>query len=138
MKNMLYNRWINIAVHIRKPLVFLIGMLFIILSPFAGVIPGPGGILVFLVGISILASEFDWAENLKSILLVKLPSEVKRRWQPTPAWALVFDISAVILFTGSVLFILNGKYIPATSFGVGAISLFLFNRNRLQYFKRKR
>lgn len=138
MKSKLYSWWKNRSIHIRKPLVFVVGVLFITVSPFAGAIPGPGGILVFISGIAILASEFDWAENLKSVLLVKLPSEVKRRWQPTPAWALAFDISASILLAGSVMFIFNGKYIPATSFGVGAISLFLFNRNRLQHFKRKR
>ncbi len=104
----------------------------IIVSPFLGALPGPGGVFVFMLGIAVLASEFDWAENVKSTILVTIPAEVKKRWRPTPAWALTFDVTSSLLLIGSAIFIWKDNYLPATSFGLGGLSLALFNRNRLQ------
>lgn len=57
--------WFRIPSTIRKPLVLVIGMLFVIISPFTGVLPGPGGIPIFLIGVAILATEFEWAQRLR-------------------------------------------------------------------------
>jgi len=58
-------RWYVIPVSIRKPIVLLVGMAIVIISPFTGALPGPGGIPVFLLGIAILSTEFEWAKRLR-------------------------------------------------------------------------
>jgi len=52
-----------------RVLLLALGLLLIIAGPIAGLIPGPGGILVFLVGLALLAAEvlmvarwLDWCE----------------------------------------------------------------------------
>lgn len=61
----LKRRWQAIPSTIRKPIILVIGMLFVIISPFTGVLPGPGGIPIFLIGVAILATEFEWAKRLR-------------------------------------------------------------------------
>jgi uncharacterized protein (TIGR02611 family) len=68
----LKRQWFRIPTAIRKPLVLVIGMLFIIISPFTGVLPGPGGIPVFLIGVAILSTEFEWAQRLRDWTLVQV------------------------------------------------------------------
>lgn len=68
----LYKTWKRTPGNIRKTLVFLVGMSFIIAAPFTGVLPGPGGIPLFLIGIAILASEFFWAERLRNYFLMRV------------------------------------------------------------------
>lgn len=54
---------------IRRPLVLCIGLSLVIASAPIGAIPGPGGTIVFLLGIAVLASEFTWAEKLRDLIL---------------------------------------------------------------------
>jgi len=61
--------WKRLPVHIRKAIVLVVGMAFVIISPFTGVLPGPGGIPIFLIGVAILATEFHWAERLRDYFL---------------------------------------------------------------------
>jgi hypothetical protein len=61
--------WQRIPGHVRKSIVLVVGMAFVIASPFTGVLPGPGGIPVFLIGVAILASEFHWAARLRDRIL---------------------------------------------------------------------
>jgi uncharacterized protein (TIGR02611 family) len=65
----LKKRWYSVPSSIRKPIVLIVGLLIVIASPFTGVLPGPGGIPVFLIGIAILATEFEWAKRLRDWVL---------------------------------------------------------------------
>lgn len=65
----LKQRWRNIPTTIRKPIVLTVGLLIVIISPFTGILPGPGGIPVFLIGVAILATEFEWARRIRDPLL---------------------------------------------------------------------
>lgn len=140
-RHLLRRWWKSQPDSVRRPLVFAGGMVLVVVSPFIGWLPGPGGLLIFLGGISVLASEFDWAENLKAVFTEKVPQELKRRWRPTPRWALTFDITCLFLLAVAYLCYLHALYIPVVSFTVAASMLALFNRNRLerlkQFFKRK-
>lgn len=69
MKEKLKLHWSRTPHTIRKPLVLVIGLLFIIAAGLLGWLPGPGGIPLFLVGIAILATEFTWAERIKNLVL---------------------------------------------------------------------
>ena len=59
--------------------IFAIGVVLIILSPVAGVIPGPGGIFVFAIGLAMVLKTSMWAKRR----YVKF-----KRWQPKAGrWA---------------------------------------------------
>jgi uncharacterized protein (TIGR02611 family) len=65
-------KWFRIPGTIRKPIVLVIGMALVIISPFTGVLPGPGGIPIFLIGVAILSTEFEWARRLREWTLDKV------------------------------------------------------------------
>jgi hypothetical protein len=44
-------------------LLFILGVLLIIASPLAGVIPGPGGIFVFAAGLALVLKTSMWAKR---------------------------------------------------------------------------
>ena len=43
--------------------IFAIGVILILLSPLAGVIPGPGGIFVFAIGLAMVLKTSMWAKR---------------------------------------------------------------------------
>lgn len=137
MKDKLYYWWKKRPVQVRKSLVFTVGILFLCLSPIVGTIPGPGGIALFLLSIAILASEFDWAEQLKSFFLNTVPKEISNRWQPTPKWQLWIDITGLLLLCGALIFALQYIFIPAISFTATGFCLILFNRSRLDRIQKR-
>ena len=53
--------------------IFALGVVLIILSPIAGVIPGPGGIIVFALGLAMVLKTSMWAKRH----YVRF-----KRWQP--------------------------------------------------------
>ncbi len=76
----LKKRWKSTPVTVRKPIVLIVGMLIVIASPFTGVLPGPGGIPVFLIGIAILASEFEWARRIRDPIVERV-KEAGQKWR---------------------------------------------------------
>ena len=63
------HHWRRTPGHIRKPVVLIVGLLFVIAAGLTGWLPGPGGIPLFLIGIAILATEFTWAQRVKDVVL---------------------------------------------------------------------
>ena len=43
--------------------LFLLGILMIVISPFVGVIPGPGGVIVFAFGAGLVLKYSEWAKR---------------------------------------------------------------------------
>lgn len=132
-----YRWWKKKPIKVRKSFVFAFGLTLICIAPLVGWIPGPGGIAIFLAGIAVLASEFDWAENLKAFFLETVPKEIQNRWRPTGRWLFTFDVTALILLLGAVAAAYNEWWAPVASLGIGGICLFLFNRDRLGRLKRR-
>jgi len=59
--------------------IFAVGVILIILSPLAGVIPGPGGIFVFAIGLAMVLKTSMWAKRRYVHF---------KRWQPKAGrWA---------------------------------------------------
>ena len=54
-------------------LIFLVGVILIIVSPVVGAIPGPGGVIVFALGLAMVLKTSRWARRR----YVKF-----KRWQP--------------------------------------------------------
>jgi hypothetical protein len=60
-------------------LLFVVGVLLILASPVAGVIPGPGGIFVFAAGLALVLKTSMWAKRRYVHF---------KRWQPKAgAWS---------------------------------------------------
>ena len=59
--------------------IFVVGVILMILSPLAGVIPGPGGIFVFAIGLAMVLKTSMWAKRRYVYF---------KRWQPKAGrWA---------------------------------------------------
>lgn len=69
MKNQLKEQWLTVPDWIRKPVILIVGLFFILAAALTGWLPGPGGIPLFLVGIAVLSTEFVWAKRVKDIVL---------------------------------------------------------------------
>ena len=54
--------WKRTPASIRKPLVSVLGALIIVTGIILMPLPGPGMVIV-VIGVSVLASEFSWAKN---------------------------------------------------------------------------
>lgn len=65
----LKHRWQRVPSSIRRPIVLIVGSLFIIAAALTGWLPGPGGIPLFLIGVAILATEFERAERFRDWIL---------------------------------------------------------------------
>lgn len=72
MKNRLASGWQRLPSTIRKPIVLTVGLVLILLAGLTGWLPGPGGIPLFLLGIAILATEFEWAKGVRDRVLLWL------------------------------------------------------------------
>ncbi len=58
-------RWHKKSIDLgRKSLITILGVLILISSVILAPLPGPGGIPLALLGLSILAREYDWAKRL--------------------------------------------------------------------------
>ncbi|MEU0089810.1 PGPGW domain-containing protein [Kribbella sp. NPDC006257] len=76
--------------------VGVLGGLLIIAAPLTGWLPGPGGIPLFIAGLAVLASEFEWAQRL----LYKVKDWVKQftTWTgKQPAWLKALGTLAIFL-----------------------------------------
>ncbi|GAA1649486.1 hypothetical protein GCM10009744_46210 [Kribbella alba] len=91
----------KIRAHPRKHLIYRIGVgvlgcLLIIAAPLTGWLPGPGGIPLFIAGLAVLASEFEWAQRL----LQRVKGWVKdfTTWTGRqPAWLKTLGTLAIFL-----------------------------------------
>lgn len=97
------HQWKRVPVNIRKPLVFTIGMLFVIAAGLTGWLPGPGGIPLFLIGIAILATEFEWAMRLRDRVIGWIHRAGKLYRQHKILGTLIAIASASVVITISIL-----------------------------------
>ncbi len=75
----LRDRWIALGkVPAVRTALFVLGILLMIISPLAGVLPGPGGILVFAAGLALTLKYSEWAKRKYVEFKRKHPN--KGRW----------------------------------------------------------
>lgn len=93
--------WFRVPKTLRRPIVIVIGFLFVIAAGLTGWIPGPGGIPLFLIGVAILATEYAWAERLRDFVLgiVKLCGRWLRA-HPTVSKILIVWVFLCALLVG--------------------------------------
>lgn len=60
----LKDQWVALGrVPAVRTALFVLGILLMIVSPLAGVLPGPGGILVFAAGLALTLKYSEWAKR---------------------------------------------------------------------------
>jgi uncharacterized membrane protein len=121
---------------VRVAAVDTLGVILIIISPLVGWLPGPGGIPLFLAGLSLLASNHAWAKRLQNKLLQQTKSSMQKLFQEHPTLQALYDlISAIFIIIGIYLINTYTKNITLT-FAIflllTASALFLGNRKRLE------
>ncbi len=85
----------------RKHLIYRIGVgivggILVIAAPLTGWLPGPGGIPLFIAGLAVLASEFEWAQRL--LYRVKDWVKALTAWTgKQPAWLKALGTLALFL-----------------------------------------
>ncbi len=105
-----------------------------------GWLPGPGGIPLFLLGLSLLAVNHDWAERWLSTAKLKGVS-IKKWLFPNIEWIKrAYDIVATTaMITASLLlYKFDSRFIEGFAILVIFFSLFIFlvNRNRFDSFSK--
>jgi len=112
-----------------------LGVLLILLVPFLGPLPGPGGIPLLVAGFSLLAINHDWADA--AIAYIKKHSASLRDIVfPIKTWAKwSWDTFSVLLLVGGTYlnFMADHWLVKAVSIGIMASSttVFILNRNRI-------
>ena len=112
-----------------------LGVLLLLLVPFLGPLPGPGGIPLILGGFSLLAINHDWADG--AIHYVKKHSVSLRHIVfPDITWVKwSWDIfSVLLLMSGTYLNIVADHwFFKAMSIGMmaGSTTVFIMKRNRI-------
>lgn len=122
---------------IRNIAIDVLGFACIIGSVLLGWLPGPGGIPLLIIGLSLLANNHEWAERI----LQKVKSEglhwfdkifdggKKTRW--------LVDVVTVVIITGAVLLVMSATKSVAKTAGISLIiaASFMFLSNRRRYHK---
>jgi hypothetical protein len=101
-----------------------------------GWLPGPGGIPLFILGLSLLASNHAWAKRWLDIAKTK-GINIKGKVFPAHPWIrLLYDVISVLLVALGIYLMLKfdlgwllGIYVAIILFG---LALFLLNRDRLE------
>lgn len=109
----------------------------LILVPFLGPLPGPGGIPLLLAGFGFLAVNHDWAdsavdyvkERSESLRNIIFPDNRMIQW----AW----DIFCVLLLIGGTLLNVYAEFwlFKGLSYGImaGSTTVFMMNRHRIDW-----
>lgn len=116
-------------------LIDTLGFACLIGSVLLGWLPGPGGIPLLIIGLSLLANNHEWAERLLRKVKVEglqifdkiFDGSTKVRW--------AVDVITVLIITGSVLVIHSGTHNTLKTIGISLIiaSVFMFLSNRKRY-----
>lgn len=68
-----------------------------IIAPFLGWLPGPGGVPLFLAGLYLVSPNHDWAENLLKDFEKKRVEWTNKYLMPSPRVSLAVDLISLVL-----------------------------------------
>lgn len=114
--------------------VDIVGFALIIIAPFLGWLPGPGGIPLLILGLSLLATNHEWAERIMLRVKNRVAEANRRVTEADPATKWAIDIMSVIFIAGGVLLMTQfTKSLVVTSgisFIIAAVIMLASNQNR--------
>lgn len=115
-------------------LIDILGFTCIIIAPFLGWLPGPGGIPLVILGLSLLANNHEWAERLMERVKEHTSNASKKVTEASPAVRWAIDILSVIFIALAVILVTqytrNITTTAAISLSIAAIILLATNQNR--------
>lgn len=115
-------------------LIDILGFLCIIAAPFLGWLPGPGGIPLVILGLSLLANNHEWAERLMHRVREHANNASKKVTEANPAMQWAIDILSVIFIALAVILVTqytrNITITAAISLSIAAVILLATNQNR--------
>jgi hypothetical protein len=99
-----------------------------------GWLPGPGGIPLLILGLSLLAVNHDWAERWMETVKYKGTTLKKHLFPKNPRVRLFYDIGSIVIISTGIYLALTSSNRLLVAAGTlactfGAI-IFLFNRDR--------
>jgi hypothetical protein len=119
-----------------------VGYLLIVAAALTGWLPGPGGIPLLIAGLGLLSINNEWARRLRDYLLKHSGKLVKIIFPPIPIVQWLYDIIVLLLWV--TVFILVEQHAAVWQVTL-AVSLFflslaiaLLNRDRMDYFRKKK
>jgi hypothetical protein len=128
--------------HAKRIIYDIVGMFLIILSPFLGAIPGPGGLIVFFAGLSILAVHNDWAKNLLVWARKNVSSLLDIVFTENKNVQIAHDCIGIVALISAIISILMLKppllYILPTMLTAMGLFWLLYNRKRYKKLLYKR
>ena len=115
-------------------LVDILGFGLIIAAAPVGWLPGPGGIALLVLGLSLLANNHEWAERLMNKVKAKAETASKQITEASPRTKWLIDISSVLfIIVAAVLITQFTQSILMTSgisFIIAGVLMALTNQNR--------
>lgn len=119
---------------VKRVLIDIAGFGLLLLVPFLGPIPGPGGIAIFLAALGLLSINHEWARRWREHLQTHGNKAAAKIFPENRIVQLIYDVLVVVsLGVASILLIRH----RTSSYVIGGISLasaslliFAINRNR--------
>lgn len=122
--------------HLKVLLTDIAGVFLIIISPITGMIPGPGGIPIFLAGLGLLAINHEWARKLLKFITTTGAAMIKRFFSENPLIKWLYDVLSVLaVFIGAwIIRDVTSNILEAVALVLifAGLALFLGNRKRLE------
>ena len=117
-----------------------LGLIFMVAALLTGWLPGPGGIPLFIIGLSLLAINHTWAQRYIDLLRQYADRLGDIIFVKNPVIQAIYDILAVLLASLATLFFVRHSALWLVSAGVFLVgiagALFLGNRGRWHMLKR--
>ena len=113
------------------------GVCCLLIVPFLGPVPGPGGIPLLLAGLGLLAANHDWADNAIQYVGKHSSSMREIMFPNKPTVKLAWDFGALLLAVLSVWLNSTSQNLLLDGVSIGimttATGIFVMNRKRLDW-----
>ena len=118
------------------------GYFLVVLSPFVGLIPGPGGIALFLGGLGLLSLNNRWARQLREYAIKHGGRMIEILFPRNSAVEWLYDVLVLALLALASVLVWQRSVIWQLSLAIGgyfgALFIALMNRDRAGVVKRRR
>lgn len=115
-------------------LIDILGVLIILAAIPIGWLPGPGGIPLIILGLSLLANNHEWAERWMDKVKDEAEKAAKRITESSPTTKWAIDIFAVISLAASIYLIHRSTKASvlawSVSFAIMGVTLLATNQER--------
>jgi hypothetical protein len=122
----------------KRILIDAVGFGLMIIAPFLGWLPGPGGIPLFLIGLSLVATNHEWAASLLKDFDKRRVEFTERYLMASPRVSLAIDISGILVICAAAYLALTAPHFLIRLIGFGAstftLIIILSNQRRFERF----